>query len=490
VDAATQVPEGLLLIHGRVVFADGSPVKGARVDLISSGAALSPASDRGHSDATTHTDTDGRYEFLADGDLDRLGGNRNLIARQGERLCILAVAEDAEAPYLMPDLVLVDGLTIIGRIVDAAGKPVPGAHASIWASWEGLTEYHTLVARSDVEGKVSFHPVRRVEGWSMTLTVIHPEFPETELEIDAADQLAGKPFEAVLPSGFTVTGRVVDIDGMGKQGVEVVAARLEDGEYELVSHLRTVTDLEGKFTLPGVPAGAVRLLVFPGQEETLEFFNSRRIIPYRSAVVSGRNGSVAEVGTITFGARGDIRGTVLDADGLPIEGAMVRASPGIRMGGYATVQSDADGRFVLGDLPSGAYEVTARKDYPKLGTRSAATQEVQTGAPELTFHVRGGNAIVLHFHPADSPSEELPVKGYLLNATKLPKPPPRKGGGFSGRGGHRTLSTRAQAHFRLDKETGRYEVTVTVSGYEPVDFGEVTVHPDRDTELDVLLREE
>ena len=191
---------------------------------------------------------------------------------------------------------------------------------------------------------------------------------------------------------------------------------------------------------------------------------------------------------VTLGPCGEINGTVLNDEGARLKDATVTASPEIRGGGSVSVQSDGDGRFEFTDLPPGSYEVTARKVYRTLGTRGAAIKDVHPNDPDVTIHVRGGNAIVLHFHPADSPSEELPVEGYTLHATKLPKPPPRKGGGFSGRGGSSTLSTQAKAHFRLAREPGHYEVTVTVNGYEPVDFGEVEVYSDRDTELDVLLR--
>ena len=63
-------------------------------------------------------------------------------------------------------------------------------------------------------------------------------------------------------------------------------------------------------------------------------------------------GTVITANVLLFGGTGTVRGVVLDANGLPVAGAVVG-------GGLSLVQTDANGQFVLTDVPLGSRTITA-----------------------------------------------------------------------------------------------------------------------------------
>jgi hypothetical protein len=488
--------EPKLLLFGRVLQPDRTPAVGAHVVLGWQGAVMGPSTPpKGLESAERNigfhasTNADGRYEYWGrPGRWNRLPSLPRVSARLGARSAVCDGPKKAEPPVEMPDLVLGDALVLRGRIVDSTGQPVAGAWARIFASRGGLQEYQKLLAVSDAAGRVAYHAIARRDDWSLRLTVTHSEYPEVELRVDVKEQLARREFEVVLPAGFTITGWVVDQNGRPAPGVHVTCAPREEGEdhFKLDLHLRTRTDQKGRFSLGGVPAGECRVLLYVGLKRFSAFFAPRKP-PYALPAVRGGNGETVDVGTARLEPTGVITGQVVDKDGAPIRGATVSASPPIWGANGVSVQSGKDGSFELAGLPPGEYRVLAQKGYRTLGTRRKAQDGVRPGDPPVVLRVLGGNALVLHFRPAGRLSEELPVQSYSCQFEKLPRPLDENGKTRGGMGGGSSIGRGRRAHWRREMKPGRYLVTVRVDGYERVELGEVTIHADRDTEVDVPL---
>jgi hypothetical protein len=413
----------------------------------------------------------------------RLPSRLRVTAILEARFAIREGIESPVAPFEVPDLVLEDVLVIRGRVVDSTGAPVPGAQGRIFYSRGGLEEYGDLVARADPDGRLEFHPIARRDTWSLTLTVTHEGYPETETELRVADALAGRPFEVVLPAGIEIRGTAVTPAGEPIAGVQVIVARKQSGAPRAEFQSRVVTGKDGRFVLRGAPAEGSIPLLYAQLGRPLRFTTAQRVLPVRLAMVSGRNGQVVDLGAIAISAPGTIRGLVLDPGGAPLKGATVSVSPGILGTSGVSVQSGTDGRFVLGGIPAGTFEVVARRSYPERGTLEGRVKGVKAGDPDIVIEVRGGRAIVLHFHAAGDPTRPVPVPGYSMRATPEPPPETVSFGGSAAR----TVG-RGQAHWRVKKEPGTYRVTVTPVGFESVDCGLVTVEEDRDTDLSVPCR--
>ncbi len=87
-------------------------------------------------------------------------------------------------------------------------------------------------------------------------------------------------------------------------------------------------------------------------------------------------------------AQGMIQGTVLDAQGQPVEGAKITIEQTEGVTRKFETKSDKKGAFIQIGLQSAGYKVTAEKD--KLGTASANTRVSQRGPASVRLVIGGG----------------------------------------------------------------------------------------------------
>ncbi|MHC4819035.1 MAG: carboxypeptidase regulatory-like domain-containing protein, partial [Planctomycetota bacterium] len=426
----------------------------------------------------TTTDEEGRYRFLATRTRTGVPRSLDVRARLDDEVAMPDTVDKAEAPLVMPDLMLVDALIVRVRVVNGAQSPVAGAHGFLSVFRDGVTEHRRLVANSDGKGVLEFFPLRRSAEWSLRLTVTHPSYPETKTRLDLAQQRDGKIGEIVLPLGVEVRGRVADPEGRPRAGVYVVAAFQKEDRLKAQWNLQAVSDAQGAFVVKGIPSGRSRLLLYPGLKRRASSFNTAQQRPWLSEPFTAANGGVIDLGTIVLRAPGTIRGRVIDAQGTPLKNASVSLRGAFRGMTSPWVLTKADGSFVLPDVPPGEYAVHASQSRGEDGVLQGEVPAVRPDAAAIEIQVRTKPGILLRFFSAQDRTERVATKAVSYTCQPSPEE-------SSGRGGHR--SGVAKTWYRLDREPGVWYVTVRVPGYEEVDFGRVVLPADRDLVLDVHL---
>lgn len=159
-----------------------------------------------------------------------------------------------------------------------------------------------------------------------------------------------------------------------------------------------MTTAEGKFSITGLPEGSYSI-----SANRLGFFFKGR----------GPNGFTLKSGdrkddvTLTLTPTGAISGTVVDADGEPVENCSVVAESG--RGGQGST-SDAQGRFRIGGLAPGKYRLKATPDEPQIPPeiRTDGTAEVHYTATYYPSALDAASATTIDLAPgAEADSNEV-----------------------------------------------------------------------------------
>lgn len=327
-------------------------VEGATVSLVdAAGAAV----------AARTLAADGAYSFdgvaASDGYSVALSGlPADCVATSPSTVPIDLRPADATVPFAVRQVVPV---AISGRVLsDRGGAPVPGAVVTID---DGTT---TRTATTGLDGSYLFDT--NVAG-TYTLSVAPPDGfstgtgpgPVTVLPT-TTDPFVGQNF--VLKELPTVSGTVSGPDGP----VGGVTVELSDGGQTY----RAVTEPDGTYTLPHVPAGTYLLRV-PTPPAGYEV---PAALPVTVGAADVPNQDVA---LTRAPAAGSVAGTVT-LDGAPLPGAAVTVRPA--GGTAAPVTSDAEGTFGVGGLVAGTYEIAV--DRPAGTTGTATRTAVITAAGE------------------------------------------------------------------------------------------------------------
>lgn len=339
---------GGTMIAGTVRDEAGRPVKGALVRAEGDETWSAPAAER----------SDARGEFQLWG---VRPGEYSVVAREGSRAPGFAtVVVDPDGPANAA-LTLADGGYAVGRVLDAAGRPLVGRVRVDSVEGRGIPAFASeqLSAETRTDGTFALGPLPL---GALGLSVAAPAHVARRVEAHiAASGRTADVGDVTLEAGLAIRGRVRDAQGQALGAASVRAERAEGGE---TSEGETTVGEDGHFTIGGLR---------PGRHEV-----TATAPGYARAVVQ------AEAGGATFdivlGLGGEIAGRVVDADGVPAEDAQVVAQG---IGGerwsnryFMGRATEGDGRFLLRGVAEGAYTLRARAE----GRGEAVVSEVRLAA--------------------------------------------------------------------------------------------------------------
>jgi len=322
-------------VTGVVVDTDDRPIAGAQVDLL----------DFSNSDpaAVTTTDADGRFTI-------RNAYPMSLIGARGadhaaSRLQMLITGEGGSVEVRIQ--LLMPGGTVTGVVRGLGHRPVAGALVRVGmgriegpVSSVGLPPVAVPV-RTDAEGR--FRAVGLAPG-EQRLFVRARGFGPWQGEC-FVNEHAATGVLVDLEAAVICTGIVRDEGEAPAPGVEVSSGKGSEFSYE-----HTMTASDGTFVLVDRPTGE------------MEVHALHEILGNASVAVS----SSAPGSTVTCELRLShgiqLRGRVLDDDGVGFAEVGVSAVAQGSLSAGISGRTDAEGRFVLVNCPSGLLTVEASKD--------------------------------------------------------------------------------------------------------------------------------
>ena len=321
-------------IEGRVRYEDGTPAPNIRVQA---GQVRRIDDQESRVRQGTQTDADGRFVLDA---LTDEAFHLSVSPPSGWLAPKYRTAKPDGAPV---EFILRKGAAFTGIVQDELGKPIPGA--SVMVSGKGIRGVKRATARAD--GTFRFEALKA---------------RSYELQIWARGFLGivGQPLTIptdrttiTLQRGLTISGTVTGHDGKPVARVLVSASRTSGAEGFAGRHVEEYTDEQGRYKLAGLSAGRFRIVVRSLLSKSPHVFDViEQVESGTTRDIRGRLGLY-------------VSGVVRDANGDAVENATVEAFPS-PIGGppttgidRITVRADEDGRYRLGPLLKGTYDLLA-----------------------------------------------------------------------------------------------------------------------------------
>jgi RNA polymerase sigma factor (sigma-70 family) len=320
-------------ISGHVIERGGGPVRGATVRL-QSDALIKPES------RVTTADVEGAFLFR-----NLSPGSFRLSARSGALVGVaphkVTVALAGAATNVVIELSR--GLAIAGRVVDAVGKPVPGARVRLDED-----------AASSLSGSDGRYRLEGVSPGHHTVTGEATNHSPARATV-ALDRADAEAVDLTLGLESTIDGRVLGRDGapVARASVTALVVRADALSEVVTSAAVARTDDRGRFHLGGLGSGGARV-----EAEQAE---AGRGVAGPFALEAGQTRTV----DVRLGRGGMIRGTVYWDDRSPARNVVAGGHQPGRPGCSTT--TDQEGRYEIGPFPSGDVTVTARPEIDPLG---------------------------------------------------------------------------------------------------------------------------
>lgn len=278
-----------------------------------------------------------------------------------------------------------------GFVVDAEGRPAAGAQVRVG----GRTPQVVTASEAggfSVEVEAGPHPVQAQRGEEAGALESPVVVPAGKTVRDVRVQLGkGALLEGVVRArtgGQPVAGASVEVTPFQSRG-EVA---------------RTLTDEAGGFRVTGLSPGSYDVTV-----SAAGFTRTTR----RGLTVSQGERFPVEVLLVGTGA---VAGTVRDAEGQPVVGALVRG--GNRWGGMlgstpAEGRTDGSGAFRLEGLEAGRVFITARREEDSLGGgQQVEVREGEVAQADITLAATGTVEGVVRAERGSLPAEGLVVSAF------------------------------------------------------------------------------
>ncbi|MCZ7606524.1 MAG: carboxypeptidase regulatory-like domain-containing protein [Planctomycetota bacterium] len=311
--------------------------------------------------------------------------------------------------------------TISGQVVDSAGVPVAGArvHASFSENYSSDGEGRRIAfVRSSDEGE-SGEPIATTDGAGFFMAAINRKVSEkASLQVSLTANADGyaeskkdsfslkngdarENIKLTLRGAGSVSGRVVDANGMGVAGV-TVSLNTAGGDFMGGDNIEidfggrggkhtATTDGAGEFLISGVPEGRYKF--------RLKGAGYRQVSgPTEIDVKSGESARAPADFQVAITASMAVKFT--DAAGSPVQGwvSVKLIGEGGKVARRMNGPIGKDGLFEQNDPPAGSYEVEFQVwGYKKQTVRANFTegQRYDFGAITLEPDESGGGSIIL-----------------------------------------------------------------------------------------------
>ena len=451
------------VISGRVLDQAGRPVLGVYVSAYADD--LDPSDPDLPSYVGGGTDAEGRFSIAAGRGAYRLridDGNRNGYATEWypdvysfRDAATVTVQDDID----VGDLGVSVGATISGTVTSALGAPVPHVYVGDWLSRYGIVSGGTVTDREGHYTLTGIEPGPHTIGYTaygVFETVTRAVTITADNQVTGADVVL-TPVAAAPPStGSDVRGRVVDEQGRPVPGIRVAWASgppREDTDFPLPKNgsWDAVTDATGVFHVtnlddqlyPGV-GGHFRLFFFELDDEPYVssgdyahagvFGLAPQWYPtgtsYSEAADLVVPAGASDLGDVTLGRAGGIKGTVLHEDGSAIKNLAVAAYDDHgRVFDHTTVQ--VNGTYRLRMLPAGSYTLGFgdRLWWPDASTAGGAVPITVTAGQTSTASYRGREyrrpVTGRLLDPDGGPAAYVAVRAIKATVTPTRSPRPR-----------------------------------------------------------------
>jgi protocatechuate 3,4-dioxygenase beta subunit len=267
------------------------------------------------------------------------------------------------------------GSTIKGRVLTKSGEPLADVDVRARTTGGGVRDAQKWASStSKLDGTYE------LDGLKPATYLVEPDTqkavaPREGFKIEAP---AGKVVEKdlVLDDGGRVEGIVVDEQGKPVEGVKVNAGSLEN-DWNWSWDSGGKTDAAGKFKLGALRPGEYRVTASRGWGETMRKpGTSDDDQEHQGEKVTVKPGETAKVRLVIEAQNGQIKGSVVDAEGQPVPDAYLSTAresdaAGARNSAVANTRDDwwdsdnkptltnVDGTFTIGKLSPGKYTVRA-----------------------------------------------------------------------------------------------------------------------------------
>ncbi|HEY3356640.1 MAG TPA: carboxypeptidase-like regulatory domain-containing protein [Polyangia bacterium] len=285
------------------------------------------------------------------------------------------------------------GAEVRGRVLNAAGAPVPGVQLSPAPARVGAGGTLTMrpltfsfSVRTDAQGAFV---IPALEAGSFRLIATHPQYQTGMSEALAVDgKTPTRCPDIRLESGGLVAGRVVTA-----KGEAAARATVRIGSYVGVRELgnkSTITDGEGRFRLEGLPL------------QQMEVVAMSNVAASEGVPVNLRQKPEHRDLTVTLSLEGTIAGIAVDADGRPVPDALVRCMSGANrreaVGVRPTIpeMTDRDGRFTCAGLAPGPHWINVMRPGGNNNVspqRRSADVQAKTGDQDVRVTLPGDGGL-------------------------------------------------------------------------------------------------
>ncbi len=263
-------------------------------------------------------------------------------------------------PITGADVVLDPGGTVSGRITDAGGNPLHQAIAAAYAANGSQASY----AYTDANGNYTINRLRTANyavsfrppsGNSLGREWFNDRasFGESRpVAVIAGATTAG--IDAALAEGAYVSGIVTDSLANPIQGVQVTAFDVSGIALQSVN-----TQPDGSYLINRIPGGSVKILFNAGPcysgNYISEYYPDKGTLAEAQPVAVTLGQTTSGIDAVLSPA-GAIAGRLTDNDGHGLLSGFVQCFENVS-GAYGGAQPDADGNFLVRNLPAGNYRV-------------------------------------------------------------------------------------------------------------------------------------